>query len=162
MLLSSAVVALSLQAATAVPAQDAVISETWELAYDVAITPFVEDYRRCLNYGNRIARGLPDFEQQHRSDLPRCTKVYQESIEASNRMMERRGREELFTPEDVTRVFDTIGYIHVQRGRFVDDSLRHREQRLARYTTTHAPSQAPLDQPEQQAQQEVSLPNAEN
>ena len=43
MRLSSAGVALSLQAATAVPAQDVVISETWELAYDVAITPFVED-----------------------------------------------------------------------------------------------------------------------
>ena len=100
MLLSSIVLAMSLQAAPAASAQDAVISETWELSYDVAITPFIEDYKRCLNYGNRIADGRANFEEQHRTDIPRCAKVYEASIKASNRMMDRRGRADLFTPEE--------------------------------------------------------------
>jgi len=162
MVLSSALLAVLLQVAPAVQAQDNEISETWELSYDVAITPFVEDYRRCLNYGNRIARGVADFEQQHRSDLPRCAKVYEESIKASNRMMERRGRAELFTPEDVTRAFDTIGYIHIQRGRFVDDTMLHRSERLARYQATHQRSSAPLDDRTSLDLDEEAQANAEN
>lgn len=162
MFLSSAALALSLQAAPAAQTQDAVISETWELAYDVAITPFVEDYRRCLNYGNRIASGRADFEEQHRTDIPRCAKVYEKSIKASKRMMERRGRAELFTPEDVTRAFDTIGYIHVQRGRFVDDRFKQRRAVLARYRATHEPSTAPLDDRTTSDLEEDTSPNAEN
>ena len=89
--------------------EEHLISQTWALEYDVAITPFIDDYRRCLNYGNRIASGRADFEQQHRADIPRCEEVYDNSIDAANRMMASRGRANSFTPSDVTRAFDTIG-----------------------------------------------------
>lgn len=50
MLIASLALAFSLQAMqTESPRENTsspVISETWELAYDVAITPFIEDYRR--------------------------------------------------------------------------------------------------------------------
>ncbi len=147
MSLSTAVLGLFLQTAApaAADAKAPVISETWELSYDVAITPFIEDYKRCLNYGNRIASGRADFEEQHRSDVPRCAKVYEKSIKASNSMMERRGREDVFTPEDVQRAFDTITYIHIERGRFIDDRFEQRRMVLAQYRATHEASTAPLD-----------------
>lgn len=166
MLIASLALAFSLQAMqTESPRENTsspVISETWELAYDVAITPFIEDYRRCLNYGNRIARGVPDFEDQHRTDIPRCAKVYQESIKASNRMMDRRGRTDQFTPEDVKRAFDMVGYIHVQRGRFIDDRFQQRRQVLAQYQATHQRSTAPLDDRTSLDLEEEAANNAED
>lgn len=148
----------------AVPTPDVepVLSETWELRYDVAITPFVDDYRRCLNYGNRIASGVADFEAQHRTDIPRCAKVYEKSLSAANRMMERRGRSDVFTPTDVKRAFDTIGYIHIQRGRFIDDRFQQRRQVIAQYRATNERSQAPLDSRTTLDLEEDENPDAQN
>lgn len=142
------------------------LKETWELAYDVAITPFIEDYKRCLNYGNRVITDAADFELQHRSDIPRCVKVYEKSIAASNRMMERRGRADVFTPEDVKEAFDTIGYIHVQRGRFIDDRFEQRRAVLARYEAQyeakHGRQTAPLNNKTISELEEEAPANAEN
>ena len=98
-------------------------AETWEIAYDIAMTPYIEDYRRCLNYGHRVASGVADFEEQHRSDLPRCADELEEAIEASNAALERRGRSDIMTPDMVARVFAHQGEIHIGRGRNIDQQF---------------------------------------
>ena len=127
----AAILALSLQAQVATaaepaatPAPDPTRPETWEIAYDIAVMPYLEDYRRCLNYGHRVARGVADFEAQHSSDLPRCADVLEESVEASNKALERRGRTANMPPEMVERVFAHQGRIHVERGRNIDQQFK--------------------------------------
>lgn len=110
--------------------------ETWTLEYDIAILPYIEDYKRCLNYGNRVARGLPDFEQQHRADLPRCTKVEQESITASVGTITRRGLIATYPAEQIADTFFRLGQIHIERGRFIDDSFRQRMAIIEQYERT--------------------------
>ena len=75
----------------------------WTFEYDIAILPYVKDYKRCLNYANRIARseGAPDFEAQHREDIPRCEQVKVEAIASSKDVLQRRGLTENMSFEDV-------------------------------------------------------------
>lgn len=144
--------------------EEHLISQTWALEYDVAITPFIDDYRRCLNYGNRIASGRADFEQQHRADIPRCEEVYDNSIDAANRMMASRGRANSFTPSDVTHAFDTIGIIHVERGRFIDKRFQQRATMLAQYQAANTPTPSALDlsSSEQKNNQDNNQTNAQD
>lgn len=111
------------QPVAAPQAADASKAETWEIAYDIAMTPYIEDYRRCLNYGHRVASGVANFEEQHRSDLPRCADEREEAIEASNAALERRGRSDIMTPDLVARVFAHQGEIHIGRGRNIDQQF---------------------------------------
>jgi len=150
MLFTAAVLAFGLHLTQTSPATDApspVITETWELSYDIAISPYIEDYRRCLNYGNRIARGVADFEQQHRTDLPRYLKIYEESVAASNKAVKRRNRSSVSSPAAVKHAFDLVGKIHIERGRFIDDTFRQRLSVLERYRAENAPPAAPRDRP---------------
>lgn len=100
--------------------------ESWVIEYDIAMIPYLEDYRRCLNYGHRVASGAADFEAQHRSDIPRCQKVADKAIAKSNEAIERRGRSELMTPEMVARAFAYQGTIHIGRGRNIDQQFTRR------------------------------------
>lgn len=98
----------------------------WTFEYDIAITPYVEDYKRCLNYANRIARGVPDFEAQHRADIPRCEEERATAVAASKEVLERRELTDLMSFADVDRTFDIIGRIHVERGRHIDSQFAER------------------------------------
>lgn len=143
---------IGLQATPVVEAQEPqspVISETWTIEYDIAILPFIDDYRRCLNYGNRIAGGRADFEEQHRSDLPRCNKLREESIEASVGVLQRRGLGEQYPPEQVADTFYRLGQIHIERGRFIDDRFEQRMAILRRYENSRPQPSAPLDKPQE-------------
>lgn len=131
------------------------ISESWTLEYDIAILPYIQDYRRCLNYGNRVASGVADFEQQHRADLPRCEKTRAESIEQSVAALGRRGLSAQYPPEQVAETFYRIGQIHIERGRFIDDRFDQRQAVLAQYRATHERSSAPLDQPSTESSEET-------
>jgi len=122
------------------PANVAAIADekTWVVEYPRVIQPYVEDYRRCLNFANRIISGRPDFEEQHRADIPRCADVRTKAVVDSNRTL--NGARTTMTADEVDALFDNIGFIHVSRGRDVDDQLRRTfvraEQRAEEYDAT--------------------------
>lgn len=122
--------------------------ERWEISYDIAIQPYLDDYRRCLDYGNRIFNGEPNVEAQHRADIPRCAKVKLEAIRQSNSALERRGRAELFPPSEVERTFTIFEQIHIERGRNLDEQLqlqvRANEEAMRRYEAQIAARDAAL------------------
>ena len=139
MFLAAAALTIGLQTMPAIPLEQPesnLIRESWTLEYDIAILPYIEDYKRCLNYGNRVARGVPDFEEQHRSDLPRCAEVLSESIEASNGAIKRRGLGDAYPADQVAETFYRLGQIHIERGRFIDDGFRQRMAILEQYQRT--------------------------
>jgi len=103
------------------------LPETWELSYDIAMQPYIEDYKKCLGYGNLIFNGSANVEKQHRADVPRCAEEKAESIEQSNAVLARRGRTDSMPPAKVAEAFDVLGYIHIQRGRNFDDQLKLQE-----------------------------------
>lgn len=133
--------ALSLQAGAA----DSVLGgseytvepEQWELSYDIAIQPYLEDYERCLGYGNRIFNGEPNVEQQHRADIPRCAAERETAVNRSNAALARRDRTDLMPPSDVEAAFAAFEQIHIARGRNLDAQfqlqLRAREAAQRRY-----------------------------
>ena len=129
--------------------------ETWVTEYPRVIQPLVHDYRRCLNYADRRFRGLADFEQQHSEDLPRCAKLKEMLIEKSEEAL-REGRwSEYLAPERAHEVFDTVGYIHIARGRDFDNQLNFmRAQQERRIVNTDFAPEA------EATRQELS--NAEN
>jgi len=112
----------------------------WTFEYDIAITPYVEDYKRCLNYANRIARGVPDFEAQHRADIPRCEEERATAVAASKEVLERRELTGLMSFADVDRTFEIIGQIHIERGRHIDSKFT---ERLSAYRAAAAASATP-------------------
>ncbi|MFL0355123.1 hypothetical protein ACI5KX_01485 [Erythrobacter sp. GH1-10] len=122
--------------------------DQWEVAYDVAIQPYLDDYRRCLGYANRIFNGVPNVEEQHRADLPRCAGERQEAIAQSNAALARWGRAGEMPPSEVERTFDAIGQIHISRGRNLDQQfqlqLRAAEERQRQYEAQIAARDAAL------------------
>jgi hypothetical protein len=100
------------------------LPETWELVYDVAMSPYVDDYKRCLEHTNLILDGTPNVEQQHRAAIPRCAGVREKAIEESNAAVARRGRTASMPPSAVIEAFKALGYIHIERGRNIDDQYK--------------------------------------
>lgn len=125
MLLTSLALALTVQAgaetAIAIRNDD---PETWVVEYPRVIRPFVVQYRQCLNVSDRWVRGKADFEEQHRTDIPRCAKEREKAITASNAAME--GSKTRIGPEEINTLFDNIGLIHIARGRDLDDQFKQR------------------------------------
>lgn len=127
------------------PASDSVLAgseytiepEQWELSYDIAIQPYLDDYKRCLGYGNLVFNGEANVEIQHRQDVPRCETLKADSIADSNAALVRRGRSDLMPPADVERAFTTLAMIHIERGRNLDAQFmlqqRAIEEAQARY-----------------------------
>lgn len=113
------------------------LPETWELTYDIAMQPYVTDYKNCLEHTNLIFDGRPNVEEQHRAALPRCAEIRAEGILRANAVLARRGRTDTMPPEQVTEAFDTLGYIHIQRGRNLDQQftlqMRAAEERQRQY-----------------------------
>lgn len=132
MISTAIALAMGLQGTAAAPAAEEIGRDLetgqkqWTFEYDIAILPYIEDYKRCLNYANRIARGAPDFEEQHREDLPRCADVKAKAVAASKDVLERRGLTEIMSFEDVDRTFEVVGLIHIERGRHIDTQFADR------------------------------------
>ena len=97
--------------------------ETWTVEYPRIVSPFVNDYRRCLNSANRKVTGVADFEMQHREDIVRCEAAALEAREASNRILANRDESGEFGPRDIEQVFDHIGRIHIARGADLDNQF---------------------------------------
>ena len=125
-LLATAVLApLSLQAGIVNPEairNDA--PETWIVEYPRIIRPFVVRYRTCLSTSDRRVTGTPDFEQQHRKDIPRCAKQRKAAMDAS--AAEMVGAKSALNAQQLNAVFETVGLIHVARGRDMDDQFKQR------------------------------------
>ncbi len=94
--------------------------ETWTVEYPRIITPFIQDYRRCLNVVNRMVSGEANLEEQHRSDIPRCAETSATAQSEANRILANRGELEDYSPDDVAEVFAHIGRIHIARGADLD------------------------------------------
>lgn len=111
--------------------------ETWTLEYPRIVQPYVQDYRRCLVGGDRRVTGQPDFEVQHRSDVPRCLEVREEAEANANEVLANRTGFDSFPPDEVNRIFDLIGRIHIARGADLDQQFTQRlqasEQARAQY-----------------------------
>ena len=131
-----------------------ILPETWELSYDVAMSPYVDDYKKCLGYGDQRYNGTPNIEQQHRADVPRCAKVREKAIVESNAAVARRGRTATMPPEAVEEAFKVLGYIHIQRGRNFDDQYklqqRAAEERRRQYEAAIAARDGALVAPDAQ------------
>lgn len=98
--------------------------ETWVVEYPRIIRPFVVQYRQCLNVSDRRVTGEPDFEQQHRTDIPRCAKAREKSMMGATNEM--AGAKTRLSSAELGAVFDTVGFIHVARGRDMDNQFRQR------------------------------------
>jgi hypothetical protein len=99
--------------------------ETWTLEYPRVIQPFIEDYRRCLTGQMRWVTGEANFEEQHRSDLPRCIEERETAQESSDAAVSGRGEYADYTPADMVEVFDHIGRIHIARGADLDGQFTY-------------------------------------
>lgn len=102
--------------------------ETWTVEYPRIISPFIDDYRRCLNVVDRRVTGEADFEKQHRADVTRCEAASAKAQEGANTVLGNRGNYDEYTPADVAEVFDHIGRIHVARGADLDKQFVMRMQ----------------------------------
>ncbi len=100
--------------------------ETWSVEYPRIVAPHVADYRRCLNAVDRRLTGKPDFEPQHRADIPRCEAVSRAAQAEANRVLAGRPGYTEFTPERIAEAFDHIGRIHIARGADLDNQFRMR------------------------------------
>ncbi len=98
--------------------------ETWVVEYPRIIRPYVVQYRTCLNVANRLVTGEPDFEIQHRADIPRCTE--QEADAKASALEAMRGAKTAISAEEVDLLFRNIGLIHIARGRDLDDQFIQR------------------------------------
>lgn len=98
--------------------------ETWSVEYPRLIQPYVADYRRCLTVANRRITGTPDFAAQHASDITRCSPARTRAIAQSNEVL--ANAKTTLSPEEVDRLFDNIGKIHVARGRDLDQQFTSR------------------------------------
>lgn len=99
--------------------------ETWTLEYPRLIQPFVEDYRRCLTGNMRWVTGDANFEEQHRSDVPRCDEQSQEAQAAATTALSARGEYADFTADDVRQIFEHAGRIHIARGADLDSQFTY-------------------------------------
>jgi len=98
--------------------------ETWTVEYPRLIQPYVAEYRRCLAVTNRRVTGVANFESQHQADLPRCAEARAKAIAQSN--ADLSGAKTTMSPEEIKRLFDNIGKIHIARGRDLDQQFNSR------------------------------------
>ena len=109
--------------------------ETWSVEYPRIIRPYVVEYRKCLNAANRRVTGEADFEAQHRSDIPRCADISDETKSgAIEAMMGARTR---ISAQEVDVLFKNIGLIHIARGRDLDDQFMMRMRAAERAQTNY-------------------------
>lgn len=131
--------------------------ETWVLEYPRIIEGDVDAYYGCLRSRNVYVGNTEGgvFEVQHREHVPMCAAQLQKSVKAANALLAKRKHYEAFTPERIAAVFKTIEYIHISRGRDLDDRLRLH---LSDYATYDAAYQQTPEQVSGGEQIEADLP----
>ncbi|MEO0462532.1 MAG: hypothetical protein AAF127_05340 [Pseudomonadota bacterium] len=174
MMLTALTAAMLLQAAPIAPADTETVlagseytklPESWELTYDIAISPYLDDYKRCLGYENLVFGDTKNakaknVEEQHRASIARCAEEREDAITQSNAAMIRRGRQDMFTPDDVREAFKTVGYIHIQRGRNLDDQFKLQERAMAERRRRYAQQIAARDAVPPSQARSLDMPGA--
>ncbi|MEO9461865.1 MAG: hypothetical protein ABJ242_03930 [Marinomonas sp.] len=99
---------------------------TWVLEYPAVIEPYIDDYYGCLRSRGHTSSAVEDpmFEDQHRAHIPLCAKQLAKAQAASNDVLDGRKGYAEYTPERIAATFKTIEFIHVARGRDIDNRLR--------------------------------------
>lgn len=147
MILATSLAALLLaqQSSQAVVAEYPDEPETWALEYPSLIGAFVQDYYGCLKGGNYVVGDGRGFAEQYKLDIPRCDKNGIELQRLANERLADRQKGGETTPEDVSRIFETVRRIHVARGADLDKMVGIG---LASSTRNRASEQAaPVDAP---------------
>jgi hypothetical protein len=116
-------VLMAAQTAEAVIAVRADDPETWVLEYPFAVEPYVNDYYNCLKSRNHVIGNGMGFADQHQGDVPKCAEVRGEALELAREVLERRGPIEGFDADRMNAVFDTIEFVHIERGRDLDRQI---------------------------------------
>ncbi len=109
--------------------------ETWVLEYPAVIAPYIDDYYGCLRSRGHTSSAVEDpmFENQHRAHIPLCVKRLEKAQAASNAVLDGRKGYAEYTPERIAATFKTIEFIHVARGRDIDNRLRLHLDQYATY-----------------------------
>lgn len=138
-MLSAAIVMMLQASGTSVYAPKPEDPETWVLEYPVVIAPYIDDYYGCLRSRGHSAPAEADpvFEDQHRAHIPLCMKQLEKALMASNEVLSGRETYAEYTPERIAATFKTIEYIHVERGRDIDNRLRLHLNQYARYDAAY-------------------------
>lgn len=97
---------------------------TWSLEYPLIISPNVDAYYNCLKSREVLMDDNTTFEEQHRIALASCEKVRVKSFEGASLAIAERGNPAKETPAELERVFETVGLIHVARGKDLDDQMK--------------------------------------
>ncbi|MEP2735314.1 MAG: hypothetical protein ABJP34_03365 [Erythrobacter sp.] len=113
--------------------------ETWVLEYPVVIAPYIDDYYGCLrSRGHNVtAEADPVFEEQHRAHIPLCAKQLEKATASSNVALQGKVSARDYTPQKVAATFKTIEFIHVARGRDIDNRLRLHLDQYATYDAAY-------------------------
>lgn len=100
--------------------------ETWVIEYPRIIQEDIAAYYGCLRSRGVSASGtdLPEFEDQHRAHIPLCAKQFQKSLTSANATLSGRKHYAAYTPERIEATLKSISYIHIRRGRDLDNRLR--------------------------------------
>lgn len=133
--------------------------ETWVVEYPRIIEDDVDAYYGCLRSRN-VSVGNEDggvFEVQHRAHVPMCAQQLEKSVNSAVALLEGRKHYEAFTPQKIAAVFKTLEYIHISRGRDLDDRLRLH---LSEHSTYDAAYQQTPEQVSGGEQIEADLPPA--
>ncbi|MFZ1743508.1 MAG: hypothetical protein WAT93_11660 [Pontixanthobacter sp.] len=127
MILASIFALIGMQAAGETPlAIQPEKPKTWEVEYPYIMSPYVDDYRNCLNSVVRTIGDNVPFETQHRADIPRCSEVAIKAVNESNAVLAKSERSNGTTPQDVDSVFETVRQIHIERGKDLDAQINMR------------------------------------
>lgn len=119
--------------------------ETWVLEYPRIIQDEIDAYYGCLKSRGVISprKEKPIFEAQHREHIPKCSKQLENSLTNAKEILIGRKHYEDYDEAKIAVAFETVGMIHVERGRQMDS-------RLDRYVDQHATYDAAYQQtPEQ-------------
>lgn len=113
--------------------------ETWILEYPVVIAPYINDYYGCLRSRGHSAPSQTDpvFEEQHRGHILLCTKQLENAVTASNAALKGKASARIYDPERVAATFKSIDFIHVARGRDLDNRLRLHLDQYATYDAAY-------------------------
>lgn len=140
---AAAILLIAQQGSEAVIADYPDDPETWLLEYPGQIGNYVEDYYNCLKGGDYTVGDGRGFAVQYRADIPRCAELGTSMERQANERLAPRDGAIRTTPQDVTKIFETVRRIHIARGADLDKMVgiglaSSRQNRAAAQNTVNA------------------------
>lgn len=115
------------------------VQETWVLEYPRIIQDEIDAYYGCLKSRGVVSppQADPVFEDQHREHIPLCAKQLQKSLTSAKATLIGRKHYEEYDERKIAAAFETIGMIHIERGRKIDESLGRYLDQYATYDAAY-------------------------